>query len=444
MSTQVLNTDRFMDRISKQTHVPGAGKMGDAEVVARAKQVFRAGLSTESAVALETCIHCGMCSEACHFFRATDDPKYTPIHKIKPLRRFYRREISPMRLLYKLFTRDVSAKELVAWQELVFDSCTECGRCDQICPMGIRISPMVGIMRSALSAADLMPPEFSAMVREQQQHGTTLGLGASDLRKLCETLEQEGIKAPLDKEQAKVMVLTTVAELDILQDSFRATARIMNKLGADWTLRSNTVRAAHLCYISGDNDARLQAGQLIVEEARACGATTVIVPECGMAYAVLRWGAPNFLNKPPEFEVLAISEFIGREISEGRLKVKPGLAGQVMTYHDPCKLGRHGGVFEEPRKALTAIGAEVREMESHARTNFCCGGGSGVFMLERTAALRQETFKIKRRQVKNSGAETLVTACDSCRINLSNCAVNANWNIPIKSLACLVADNLVD
>lgn len=444
MSTQVLNTERFMDRIGKLTHSPGNGKMADAERIARAKKVFRAGLSTESAVALETCIHCGMCSEACHFFRATEDAKYTPIHKVKPLRRFYRRELSPMRLLYKLFTRDVSMPELEAWQELVYESCTECGRCDQICPMGIRISPMVGIMRSALNEAGLMPPEFAALVQEQKEHGTTLGLGASDLKALCETLGQEGIKVPLDKERAGIMVLTTVAELDVLQDSFRATARIMNKLGADWTLRSNTVRAANLCYVSGDDGARLEAARIIVDEARACGATTVIVPECGMAYSVLRWGAPNFLGGDPEFEVLAISEFIGREISEGRLKVKPGLAGQAMTYHDPCKLGRHGGVFDEPRKALTAIGAQVREMESHARTNFCCGGGSGVFMLERSAALRQETFKIKRRQVKNSGAEALVTACDSCRINLTNCAVEANWNIPIKSLACLVADNLVD
>lgn len=442
MNAQTLSMEAFMERVKDLGSYKPVDGMTDAERVNRAKQVFRSTISTETAVALETCIRCGMCAEACHFYRATEDPRYTPALKFKPLRNFYRRELGPMRWLHRLVSPELKADTLRQWRELVYDSCTECGRCDQICPMGIRISPMVGIMRRALKEAGLMPLEFQALVEEQDKQGSTLGLGVEQLRQACEELRGEGIAAPLDKEKASVMLVTTVSDLAMFRDAFRATARVLNRLGVDWTLRSATLQAANLCFVSGDQDTRVRASKVIAQEAQRCEARTVIVPECGMAYAVLRWDAPNLLETPPQFKVLALAEFLGEEIREGRLKIRPGLTGKVFTYHDPCKLGRHGGVFDEPRQALKATGVEVREMESHARTNFCCGGGSGVFLLQDAQQLRQKAFELKKSQVERCGAEAVVTACDSCRINLSQGASRANWDMPVHSLVCLVADNM--
>jgi len=389
-------------------------------------------------------VHCGICSEACHFFQATGDARYTPINKVAPLRRFYKREIAPLRWVTALFTRDITARQLEDWQSLVFDGCTECGRCDHTCPMGIRISPMIGIMRQALTAAGLMPTEMQALLREQEERGTTFGAGSEQLAQACRDLAGQGIDVPLDRERAEVLVLTTVADLLLFKDSFKATARIMNKLGLSWTLRSEAVKAANLCFVSGDNAARARASKLVLEQAQACGARTIIVPECGMAYNVLRWEAANLLGERPAIEVRSISEFIGREIGAGRLKLKPGLSGSPMTYHDPCKVGRQSGVFAEPRIALEALGVDVREMESKQRTNLCCGGGSGVFLIDRASTLRQRAFEIKMHEVDESGAQAVVTACDSCRINFTNGASKANWPKPVKSLVCLVADNMTD
>jgi Fe-S oxidoreductase len=444
MSVSSAAFQQFNDRVKDLADGAPATTLDESEMVARAKNVFRASISTEHAAALETCIHCGICSEACHFFQGTGDPRYTPINKVAPLRRFYRREIGPFRWLARLLVRDISAQELRSWQELVYDGCTECGRCDHTCPMGIRISPMISIVRKALKEAGLMPMEMQALVREQDEKGTTFGVGPEDLRQACQALAAEGVQVPLDRERAEVLVLSTVADLILFNDSFRATAKIMNTLQKDWTLRSGAIRAADLCFVSGDDDARLRASKIVYEEARACGAKTVVVPECGMAYNVMRWEAANLLGESPGFEVLAISEFIGKEISAGRLKLQPGLSGQPMTYHDPCKVGRQSGVFREPRTALEALGVDVREMESKQRTNYCCGGGSGVFLIKRAANLRQRAFEIKMHEADESGAAAVVTACDSCRINFTNGAARANWRTPIKSLVCLVAENLAD
>jgi Fe-S oxidoreductase len=115
-----------------------------------------------------------------------------------------------------------------------------------------------------------------------------------------------------------------------------------------------------------------------------------------------------------------------------------------VTYHDPCKLGRHGGVFEEPRDALAALGVELHEMESHGKTQYCCGGGGGVLMLSGSDELRRRTFDIKMRQVEGTHADSVVTSCDTCRMTFERGAKQVNWSLPVESLAELVAANLAD
>jgi Fe-S oxidoreductase len=99
-------------------------------------------------------------------------------------------------------------------------------------------------------------------------------------------------------------------------------------------------------------------------------------------------------------------------------------------------------VFEEPRIALQALGVELREMESHGKTQYCCGGGGGVFLINAAEPLRRRAFEIKQHQVDDTGAESLVTTCDTCRINFMSNARKVNWTTPVESLVELVAANL--
>jgi len=428
---------RLGDNVSRQVYT-------DEECVRRAKGAFAKKLDRRMAIDLETCIHCGMCAEACHFYEATEDERFTPVHKIEPLRRFYRREMSPFRWFFRPFTRDLTADQLRQWQPLVYESCTACGRCDMMCPMGISISPMIKVMRAGLASAGLVPDELQALDAEQHDRGTLFGIGPAELRQKVSELGLRGIEIPLDKAGADVVVLTTAVEVLLFSDTLTATAKIMHRLGANWTLLSDAFEASNVGLLSGNGRAQKKATANIVERAKACGAKTVIVPETGHAYQALRWDGANEVGEALPFEVLALSEYLDREVAAGHLKIKASSNGASVTYHDPCRLGRQGGVFEEPRNLLKALGLTIRETDSNRRENYCCGGGCGEYVIQKSAPLRQKAFDIKKREFDKTEADAVVTSCANCRVNLMIGAENAGWSKPIESLAERVAANLVD
>jgi Fe-S oxidoreductase len=416
----------------------------DDERVRRAKKVMLTRVHSATAMDLETCIHCGMCAEACHFYAQTKNPKYTPILKVEPLRRVYRRELGPHRWLYRLFSGDITAKMLEEWQELVYDSCTECGRCSMICPMGINVSAMIGIVRQAVAEAGYMPDELRAVEKEQKEKGTTFGVGPLQLKETLERMREGGVDVEVDKDKADVMVLISGFGINITEDALMATVKIMNHLGVNWTIRTDAYECAHFGMFSGREETLRNSTLRVADAAVACGAKTVVTGECGYGYTALRWEGARRYGKPLPFEVLSISEFLGRELKMGRLRLKKSSRKQTVTIHDPCKVGRVGGVFDEPRALLNALGVEIREMSDPVQTNWCCGGGGGVFLINRAAPLRQAAFESKRSAVVNTGAEAVMVSCDSCRMTFEIGKANAHWEMPIESLVVMVGEHLAD
>lgn len=432
----------FLQAIHGLPQMAQPPQLSDTERLTRAKAVMRAKTDRGLALDLEACVHCGYCSEACHFYQGTHDPKYTPSRKLDLLQRVHARETSAFAPLARLFKPDITVGDLEEWQELVYDSCTECGRCSMICPMGINIARGVNVMREALFEAGMAPLELMAVAQEQAGRGTVFGVGPTELKQALDALRAQGIVIPLDEPKADVMLVSTVIDVLLFQDALAATARILNHLGLNWTMRSAGFEAANFGLLSGSEALQKAASKRLIDEALAIGAKTVILPECGHAYPAMRWEGRLDDGQPLPFEVLAVSEFVGREITSGRLQVLPGDASRKITYHDACKLARHGGVMNEPRAALKALGMELIETTPTAEKNWCCGGGAGAFLINRAEGLRHKAWEIKREQIDDTGAATVVVSCASCRLNFMAGAEADQWTTKIDSVVEMVARQL--
>jgi Fe-S oxidoreductase len=168
----------------------------------------------------------------------------------------------------------------------------------------------------------------------------------------------------------------------------------------------------------------------------------LLVPECGHAYAALRWEEAELYGRPLPFQVLQVTEFLAQQLQTGRLKLRTASAGAT-TFQDPCESSRKGGIDNAPRALMKAMGIELHEMKNHGGFSFCCGGGGGVLDIERAAPLRYRTMENKLREIDDTGADTFVTSCSDCRRTFDDARAHFNWQKRPQSLLELVADHLL-
>lgn len=393
---------------------------------------------------LDACVRCGLCAEACHYHQASGNPRHAPVAKFQILDRIYRRHRDPFAPLWRLFgrSRDPDIEELEELRELIFDTCSMCGRCTLICPMAIDIAQMVWIVREGMAAAGLVPPVLEQMARRAREAGSPMGVDPQKLRQILDEVSREyDVELPLDKEKADILLLDSSLDFNVYRPSLAAMAKILNRLGLNWTFSTRGYEASNLGLFTGDVDVARAMVARIVEAAEEVGASIVLAPECGHGYGSIRWEAAELLGFEPPFEILHISEFLARLHREGRLKLRR--RERALTYHDPCKVGRRGGVLEEPRELMRDLVSDFREMHPSGILNWCCSGGGGVVLLESARKVQLEAFRIKMRQVEETGAEGVVMACAFCHYTFDSSAKHFEWDCGIEDLVQMVAEQMV-
>ena len=393
-----------------------------------------------------SCVHCGMCADACLFFTETGDPSRTPIHKTEPLRRIWKSEYTLLGRLGKIFglNKKVDEALLSEWESLVYDSCTLCGRCSMVCPVGNDITLMIRKTREGMAAAGYAPEGMIGATQRAVTTGSPMGVKLPALLAQVAHVEKEsGMKIPLDLVGAEYMLLLSSMEIMNFPEFIQATAKIFDKAGVSWTISTEAFEATNSGIQIGVSDIAAELVQRIVDAAEKLKVKTVISPECGHAYMAIRWEGPNLVGKPFNFKVRHILEVLDTLRKEGRLKVT-GKETQKLTYHDPCQISRRGGVIDEPRNLINLFAENFVEMPNAGKMNWCCGAGGGVSTNERADELRLKVFQRKKDQLDEIQPDAIISACSNCRIHLEDGLEEYGMDIPLMSLTETIADNLAD
>ena len=403
----------------------------------------------EVASFFEACVHCGECAEACHFYMATEDPKYTPTYKLLPMVKAYKREKAPLRSIRKMFgllPPAVTEDELREWETLVYDSCTMCGRCTLVCPMGIDIAGTIRKMREGYAAADIVPDGLKRSVDFVKKTSSPMGITPKALLAQIAHQEKEtGIKIEVDKQGADYMAILSAMEIMGFPEIIGAYAKIFKKAGISWTISTKAYEATNVGVQIGSSPLAGEIVERVVDAAEELGVKYVISPECGHAYGALRWAGPNMVGRQFKFEVVHIIELLDQLRRDGRIPAG-AKDGRKMTLHDPCQIIRRGGLLKEPRSLMDDSCSDFVEMENAGLGNLCCGGGGGVSANSRAAELQDAAFGCKADQLNAiDGLEAVVVPCANCRTVFEEGLEERDMDhLEVLGLGELVAETLKD
>ncbi len=391
-----------------------------------------------------SCVHCGLCADACLFYTETQDPKYTPIHKLLPMRRVWQQKYTFWGKLMSLFglSKPVTDAELAEWEPLVYDSCTLCGRCSLACPVGNDIVYMVRKMREGMVASGHAPDGLKGATQRAIELGSPMGVTLNTLQAHIRHAEKEtGLTVPLDKAGADYMLVLSSAEIAEYSEIIPAVTRIFHQAGVSWTLASDGFEGTNSGIQIGSSDLAAEIVGRIVRAAERLKVKYVISPECGHAYTALRWEGPNLIGRPYKFEVIHIIELLDQLRAGGLLRTE-GMDQTRLTFHDPCQMVRRGGVIEQPRRLLRMVAPNFVEMPDAGIQNWCCGGGGGVGANARADELRLTAFNRKKAQLNTVNVSTIVTSCSNCRSMLQDGLEHNHMDINVVGLTELVAEHL--
>jgi Fe-S oxidoreductase len=313
-------------------------------------------------------------------------------------------------------------------------ACTSCKLCSEICPTGfIDPSEIIRTARTELVKAGKAPlPEHKKMDLTLQQSKNPYGEPHSERFKwLPKDVQLRG-------KSENVYFAGCVS-------SYRhphiaeAIVRILGKTGYDFTVLKDEWCCGNHPYWDGNQIAYEEFAKHNSQILKDAGVKRVITG-CAGCYTMLKNTYPQTISGF-NVEVLHITEVLDKLLSDGKLNLAKNLSMKV-TYHDPCHLGRHGEVFEQPRRVLSKIpGVSLSEMQYNRRNSNCCGGGGGFFTVKPEEAIGIAFRRID--EAKQTGATSIVSACPLCETNLRYAAGRLEGNtLPVYDLVTLVAKSM--
>jgi Fe-S oxidoreductase len=407
-------------------------KMGELTGKYRSLQVF-----------LDSCVKCGACTDKCHYYLGTSDPKNMPVARQDLFRKVYRRHFT---FAGKYFPKLVGATDLTKevlddWYSY-FHQCSQCRRCSVYCPYGIDTAEISMAAREVMDCIGVGQKYCNEIIGKVYKIGNNLGLPQPALADTLEGLEEDiedetgvTVRLPLDEKGADVLVVTPSADFfaEPHVDGLMGYAKVFHEAGISWTLSSHASEAANFGMFIGSYENMRKVSLRIREAALDLGVKRIIFGECGhawrVAYSFLNTLAGPFDFLDPKYPVPQhIMEFTYDLIQRNALTLdKSANDDMVLTFHDSCNVARAtrmgpkpGGQFVYPREVIKASCNHFFDMPQDTihEATYCCGGGGGLLtddLMELRVKGSMPRMEALKHVVENHGVTHMAAICAICK-----------------------------
>ena len=430
-------------------------KLGELKGKYRSLQVF-----------MDACVSCGACTDKCHYFLGSADPKNMPAARQDLMRSVYRRYYT---LAGKWFPKLVGARDMTKevlddWYSYFFQ-CSQCRRCAVFCPFGIDTADIGMAAREIMDTVGRGQKYSNEVVGKVFQFGNNLGLPGRAIADAMESLEEDveeetgqKIRIPVDEKGAEVLLVVPSADFfaEPHVDGLIGYAKVFHQAGIRWTFSTHASEGGNFGMFIGSYENMQRVSIRIREAALDLGVRRIVFGECGhawrVAYSFLNTLAGPFDFLDPDYPVPQhICEVTYDLMKRGELKFdKSKNDHMIVTFHDSCNPARAarmgdlpGGQFTIPREIIKATCNHFVEMppDTIRDATFCCGAGGGILtdeLMELRVKGAMPRMQALKDVVDTDGVTHMVSICAICKSQFSKILpyfkFNARMNLGLHQL----------
>jgi Fe-S oxidoreductase len=348
-----------------------------------------------------TCVECGRCQVNCPAWAVG-------------------RELNPKTIMLQtqgaLLAGDREKSLAAVYTPVALWQCTTCGACEQQCPVGIEHLPILIGSRRGLVSSGNAPAYLGAVYNHLERRGNIWGLGYDQRGRFVESSALE----TFDPSRHDVLVWLGCAgafEADY-QKSMRSLFDILRLRGVRFGVLSKERCTGDPARRSGNEYMFQELATSNIGELKASGAKKILTscPHC------VKTIGDDYRRFGYEVEIVHSAVFVEELLADIPAHQT---ALDTVTFHDPCYLGRYAGKVDEPRRLLGRFGGEITEPERNRENPFCCGAGGGLLFADKEEEPGTRISDVRLKQLRDTGANTVVTACPFCSIMLKGAQTNA-------------------
>ncbi len=400
-------------------------------------EVIRRVLSDETgarlAAYLSACTHCGLCSEACHFYLSMDeDPSLAPMGKVK----------QTLGEMIKKKGR-VSPALIQQAARIAYTECNLCRRCTLYCPIGIDVAYMLSVVRRICHALGVVPLYLQDTVNSHSATYNQMWVKADEWVDTLQWQEEDardeipGLRIPLEKEGAEIMYSVIAPEPKFQAGLLYKAAVIMHTAGMDWTMPARPGwDNSDMAMYSGDYEIMGRLKRFHFETAIRLRVKKIVMCECGHAFRSVYDTGNRWLGwRMPPIEMQHAIDFYHELLEKGRIRIAKKFE-PLVTLHDPCNMVRGFGLHEKTRAVVKALCANFVEMTPNREYNYCCTAGGGVINCGPPyKKTRMLGARVKARQMETTGAQVVIAPCHNCHSGLEDINHHYGLDMQVKYLA---------